>query len=35
MPATDVELALRPDVFDFAMPVTRDGLGLRVTALPG
>jgi 2-phosphosulfolactate phosphatase len=34
MPATDVELALRPNVFDFAMPVTRDALGLRVTAQP-
>jgi 2-phosphosulfolactate phosphatase len=34
LPATDLELALRPDVFDFAMPVTRDDLGLRVTALP-
>jgi 2-phosphosulfolactate phosphatase len=34
MPATDVELALRPDVFGFAMPATRDDLGLRVTAQP-
>jgi len=33
LPATDLELALRPDVFDFAMPVTRDEGGLRVTAL--
>jgi 2-phosphosulfolactate phosphatase len=33
LPATDVELALRPDVFDFAMPVTRDDLGLRVAGL--
>jgi 2-phosphosulfolactate phosphatase len=34
LPATDLELALRPDLFDFAMPVTRDELGLRVTAQP-
>ena len=34
LPATDLELALRPDVFDFAMPVSRDELGPRVTALP-
>jgi 2-phosphosulfolactate phosphatase len=34
LPATDVDLALRADVFDFAMPVTRDTLGLRVTAQP-
>jgi 2-phosphosulfolactate phosphatase len=34
LPATDLELALRPDAFAFAMPVTRDHLGLRVTALP-
>ena len=34
LPATDLELALQPDVFDFAMPVTRDPLGLRVTAQP-
>ena len=27
--------ALRPDVFDFPMPVTRDDLGLRVAGLPG
>jgi 2-phosphosulfolactate phosphatase len=33
LPATDLELALRPDAFEFAMPVTRDSLGLRVTAL--
>jgi 2-phosphosulfolactate phosphatase len=33
LPATDVQLALRPDVFDFAMPVTRDDLGLRVAGL--
>jgi 2-phosphosulfolactate phosphatase len=34
LPATDMELALRADVFDFGMPVTRDDLGLRVTAQP-
>jgi 2-phosphosulfolactate phosphatase len=34
LPVTDLELALRPDAFAFAMPVTRDDLGLRVTALP-
>jgi len=33
LPATDVELAFRPDVFDFAMPVTKDDLGLRVAGL--
>jgi 2-phosphosulfolactate phosphatase len=33
-PATDVELSLAADRFDFAMPVDRDGLGLRVRALP-
>jgi 2-phosphosulfolactate phosphatase len=32
LPATDVELALAADRFDFAMPVTRDELGLRLTA---
>jgi 2-phosphosulfolactate phosphatase len=32
-PATDVELSLAADRFDFAMPVDRDGLGLRVRAL--
>jgi 2-phosphosulfolactate phosphatase len=33
-PATDVELCLDVDGFDFAMPVERDELGLRLTALP-
>lgn len=33
-PATDVQLCLAADRFDFAMPVERDGLGLRLTALP-
>ncbi|HYW26656.1 MAG TPA: 2-phosphosulfolactate phosphatase [Terriglobales bacterium] len=33
-PATDVDLALAADRFDFAMPVERDGLGLRLRALP-
>jgi 2-phosphosulfolactate phosphatase len=32
LPASDVELALAADRFDFAMPVTRDELGLRLTA---
>lgn len=35
LPPSDVELALGADRFDFAMPVTRDGLGLRLTALRG
>jgi 2-phosphosulfolactate phosphatase len=33
-PATDVELSLAADRFDFAMPVERDALGLRLRALP-
>jgi 2-phosphosulfolactate phosphatase len=33
-PATDVELALAADRFDFAMPVERDALGLRLRAIP-
>lgn len=33
-PATDVELCLDADRFGFAMPVERDELGLRLTALP-
>lgn len=32
-PASDLELALVPDRFDFAMPVARDRRGLEVTAL--
>lgn len=32
-PASDLELALTPDLFDFAMPVERDEMGLRLTAL--
>ena len=31
-PVSDVELCLAVDRFDFAMPVTRDELGLRLTA---
>ena len=31
-PRTDLDLALTPDVFDFAMPVTREPGYLRVTA---
>ena len=31
-PATDLELALAADRFDFAMPITREGAYLRVTA---
>jgi 2-phosphosulfolactate phosphatase len=31
-PPTDLDLALRPDRFDFAMPVTTAGAYLRVTA---
>ncbi|HEV2414645.1 MAG TPA: 2-phosphosulfolactate phosphatase, partial [Candidatus Dormibacteraeota bacterium] len=31
-PPSDLELALQPDVFDFAMPVTRAGGYLRVIA---
>jgi 2-phosphosulfolactate phosphatase len=31
-PASDLELALAADRFEFAMPVTRDELGLRLTA---
>jgi 2-phosphosulfolactate phosphatase len=31
-PASDVELCLAADRFDFAMPVTRDERGLRLTA---
>ncbi|MGH7910473.1 MAG: 2-phosphosulfolactate phosphatase, partial [Candidatus Dormibacteraceae bacterium] len=33
-PATDCELALITDRFDFAMPVEEDALGIRVTAQP-
>ena len=33
-PATDIELCLAADRFAFAMPVERDELGLRLTALP-
>jgi 2-phosphosulfolactate phosphatase len=33
-PASDVDLALAADRFDFAMPVERDALGLRLRALP-
>ncbi len=33
-PPQDLELALTPDRFDFAMPVERDERGLRLTALP-
>jgi len=33
-PASDVELCLAADRFDFAMPVARDELGLRLTAEP-
>jgi len=33
-PASDVELSLAADRFDFAMPVERDPLGLRLRALP-
>jgi 2-phosphosulfolactate phosphatase len=33
-PPTDIELALIPDRFDFAMPVTRRGDYLQVTAAP-
>jgi 2-phosphosulfolactate phosphatase len=33
-PATDIELCLVADRFDFAMPVERDALGLRLTARP-
>ena len=33
-PASDVELALAADRFDFAMPVEADALGLRLRALP-
>jgi len=33
-PASDVALCLAADRFDFAMPVQRDELGLRLTALP-
>jgi 2-phosphosulfolactate phosphatase len=31
-PASDLELALAADRFDFAMPVSRDELGVRLTA---
>ena len=31
-PATDLDLALAADRFDFAMPITREGAYLRVTA---
>jgi 2-phosphosulfolactate phosphatase len=31
-PPSDLRLALTPDRFDFAMPVERDELGLRITA---
>jgi len=33
LPASDVALCLAADRFDFAMPVVRDELGLRLTAL--
>jgi 2-phosphosulfolactate phosphatase len=33
-PASDLELALSPDRFDFAMQVERDGSSLRLTAGP-
>ncbi len=33
-PMSDVELCLAADRFDFAMPVTRDDLGLRLIAAP-
>jgi 2-phosphosulfolactate phosphatase len=33
-PASDLELSLTPDRFDFAMPVTREGGVLRLTARP-
>ncbi|HEY7199350.1 MAG TPA: 2-phosphosulfolactate phosphatase [Candidatus Dormibacteraeota bacterium] len=33
-PATDIELCLAADRFDFAMPVAPAELGLRLTALP-
>jgi 2-phosphosulfolactate phosphatase len=33
-PPSDLELALTADRFDFAMPVGRDELGLRLTARP-
>jgi 2-phosphosulfolactate phosphatase len=33
-PASDVELSMAADRFDFAMPVERDALGLVVRALP-
>lgn len=33
-PPSDLELALAVDRFGFAMPVSRDGLGLRLTAMP-
>jgi 2-phosphosulfolactate phosphatase len=33
-PASDIELSLAADRFDFAMPVERDPLGLRLRALP-
>jgi 2-phosphosulfolactate phosphatase len=31
-PASDLELALAADRFDFAMPISRDELGVRLTA---
>lgn len=33
-PPADLELSLRADVFDFAMPAERDEKGLRLNALP-
>jgi 2-phosphosulfolactate phosphatase len=33
-PVTDLDLCLAADRFEFAMPVTRDDLGLRVSAAP-
>jgi 2-phosphosulfolactate phosphatase len=33
-PASDLDLALTPDRFGFAMPVGRDELGLRVDRVP-
>jgi len=34
LPPTDLELSLCPNVFDFAMPVSRNGLSVRITAEP-
>ncbi len=33
-PASDLDLCLAADCFDFAMPVARDDVGLRLTAMP-